>query len=130
MNYTLHLTDRCNLRCKYCYENKQSRDIAFENIRLLIDNEIKKQSEYSCISFYGGEPLLRKDLIHQTIDYINNKKCKTKFYFGMTTNGTLLDIEFIKYIKENNFINIAYSFDGCKDIQNLNRVTINRGGNI
>mgnify|MGYP003298738558 CR=1 FL=1 len=58
-------------------------DITFEKIRLLIDNEIKKQSEYSFISFYGGEPLLRKDLIHQTIDYINGKKCKTKFYFGL-----------------------------------------------
>lgn len=46
----------------------------------------------------------------------------------MTTNGTLLDDQFIKYIEKNNFLNIAYSFDGLKDVQNLNRVTQNNEG--
>lgn len=130
MNYTIHLTNRCNLRCKYCYEHKQDRDISFENIKSLIDNEIKSNSDHSVITFYGGEPLLRKDLIYQTIDYIKSKGSKTKFYFGMTTNGMLMDAEFIKYIKENNFASVAYSFDGIKDVQNLNRITVDRERNF
>ena len=125
MNYIIHLTQRCNLRCKYCYENKKEKEINFENIQQLIDNEIKAKREYVVLSFYGGEPLLRKDLIYKTIDYIKNKKGKTKFYFGMTTNGTLMDEQFIKYIEENNFLDIAYSFDGTEETQNLNRVTVN-----
>lgn len=126
MNYTIHLTGKCNLRCKYCYENKNNTEISFDHIKALIDNEIKTNSNHSVITFYGGEPLLRKDLIYQTVDYIKTKECPTKFYFNMTTNGMLMDTEFIKYIKENNFINIAYSFDGNKDVQNLNRITADR----
>ena len=123
MNYTIHLTDRCNLNCKYCYENKENEDISFENIKKLIDYEVKQKSKYSIITFYGGEPLLKKDLIKATIEYIKSKKSKTKFYYGITTNGTLVDDEFIKMIKENNFVDVAYSFDGMEDTQNLNRVT-------
>ena len=126
MNYTLHLTDFCNLKCKYCYENKKEKNISYDNIKFLIDNEIKSNSEHCFISFFGGEPLLRKDLIYKTIDYIKSKKESEKFYFGMTTNGVFMDNEFIKYIKKNNFINIAYSFDGIKEVQNLNRVTVDR----
>lgn len=128
MNYIIHLTQRCNLRCKYCYENKNEKEISFENIQKLIDNEIKEKRDYVVLTFYGGEPLLRKDLIYDTIDYIKSRKSKTKFYFGMTTNGTLLDEQFIRYIEQNDFLNIAYSFDGLEETQNLNRVTLNGEG--
>lgn len=128
MNYIIHLTQCCNLKCKYCYENKEEKEISFKNIQLLIDNEIKEKREYVVLTFYGGEPLLRKNLIYDTIDYIKSKKCKTKFYFGMTTNGTLLDDEFIRFIEKNNFLNIAYSFDGKKETQDLNRVTVKDEG--
>lgn len=128
MNYTIHLTERCNLKCKYCYENKKEKEIDFKNIQYLIDNEIKEKSKYVVLNFYGGEPLLRKDLIYDTIAYIKSKKSKTKFYFGMTTNGTLLDDKFIQCIKQNNFLHVAYSFDGKKETQNLNRITVNGEG--
>ena len=62
MNYIVHLTQACNLRCKYCYENKKEKEIEFNKIQLLIDNEINEKSDYSVITFYGGEPLLKKDL--------------------------------------------------------------------
>ena len=128
MNYIIHLTQHCNLRCKYCYENKGNREISFDNIQKLIDNEIKEERECVNITFYGGEPLLKKDLIYNTVDYIKSKKCKTKFYFGITTNGTLLDEQFIKYMKKNNFFNIAYSFDGLAETQNINRITTDGKG--
>lgn len=128
MNYIIHLTQRCNLRCKYCYENKNENEISFKSIQQLIDNEINEKRDYTVLIFYGGEPLLRKDLIYDTIDYIKSKKSKTTFYFGMTTNGTLLDEQFIEYIARNNFLNIAYSFDGSRETQNLNRVTLEGEG--
>jgi len=128
MNYIIHLTQKCNLRCKYCYENKKDREISFEKVQKLIDNEIKEKRNDVFLTFYGGEPLLRKDLIYDIIDYIKSKKTKTKFYFGITTNGTLLDEKFIKYIEENNILSIAYSFDGLKETQDLNRITLNGEG--
>ena len=123
MEYIIHLTDNCNLNCSYCYQHKINRSISFENIKNLIDYEITRNEAYSIIYFYGGEPLLEKELIKDTINYINSKKCKTSFYYGITTNGTLLDEAFIKYMKKNNFISIAYSIDGASETQNLNRKT-------
>lgn len=43
MQYIIHLTDACNLKCKYCYENKSVREISFDNITKIIDNEIKQK---------------------------------------------------------------------------------------
>lgn len=123
MNYTLHLTSTCNLDCKYCYENKHEGEISFDNIKAIIDYEINQKSKYSVLTFYGGEPLLKKDLIYQTIEYIKSQKTKTKFYYGMTTNGILLDDDFIEYMKDNDFVNLAYSIDGKKETQDLNRIT-------
>ena len=123
MNYVLHLTDACNLNCKYCYENKKCAELSVENIKSIIDYEISNKSKTSHIGFYGGEPLLKKNLIFETVEYIKSKKSKTKFSFGITTNGTLIDDEFIEFMKKNDFINIAYSFDGDEKVQNLNRVT-------
>lgn len=130
MNYIFHLTRRCNLNCKYCYENKGIEDLSFESIKLVIDSEIKAKNKISTISFYGGEPLIRKDLIYQTVDYIKSQKSKTKFFFNMTTNGTLLDEEFIAFAKKNEFLHIAYSFDGIKEVHDLNRITVNRSRNF
>lgn len=129
MNYRLYLTENCNLKCKYCYEkNKTTNEIDFENIKSIIDYEIKQNNENSLINFYGGEPLLRKDLIYKTIDYIKSKNTRTKFNFGFATNGILLDDEFLKYMKKNNFILIAYSLDGNEEVQNRNRITVDGKG--
>ena len=130
MNYVLHLTDDCNLNCKYCYEKDKykHRKLSFENIKLVIDRETQQNSKFVGISFYGGEPLLEKDTIFKIVEYTNKLKTKTKFAFGMTTNGVLLDDVFINFIKNNNFLTIGYSFDGKKETQNLNRLTINNKG--
>lgn len=130
MEYIIHLTEKCNLKCTYCYENKRNRDILFEDIKNLIDYEISRNEKYSIIIFYGGEPLLHKNIIKRTIDYINSKECKTDFYYGITTNGTLLDDDFIKYMKENKFVSIAYSIDGMKETQDLNRKTADGKGSF
>lgn len=123
MEYVLHLTGKCNLNCQYCYEHKNSSELSFTNITQLIDSEIKKKSKNVVIQFYGGEPLLKKQLIQDTISYIKAQNSKTKFYYGMTTNGTLIDDEWITYMKKNNFISIGYSIDGNKDTHNRNRKT-------
>ena len=128
MEYIIHLTEKCNLNCAYCYENKTNKDISFENIKNLIDYELSRKQKYCIIIFYGGEPVLQKNIIKDTIDHINSKMCKTEFYYGITTNGTLLDDDFIKYMKENKFVNIAYSIDGMQETHDLNRKTIDGSG--
>lgn len=88
MEYTIHLTDKCNLNCKYCYENKKNMDISFENIKRIIDYEIKQKNKYAQIIFYGGEPLVREDLF-EVMNYAHNE---LGFKWGITTNGLLIDV--------------------------------------
>ena len=65
------------------------------------------------IVFFGGEPLLKKDLIYKAIDYCEAKSSETgiKFSCKMTTNGTLLDEEFLKRASKAG-MKIGLSFDG------------------
>ena len=127
MNYSIYLTDACNLNCKYCYEKDMhiNREISFDNIKKIIDNEIKNKSKESVITFFGGEPLLKKNLIYETSNYIKSKKSKTKFLYNMTTNGTLIDDKFVKFFENNNFISLSFSIDGNSISQNENRIMKN-----
>ena len=125
MNYTFHLTEKCNLNCKYCYEkNKGTLELSFNDIKNIMDIEVKNKSKTCGITFFGGEPLLKKDLIYETINYAKKleKENNIKFLYSITTNGTLIDDEFIRIAKQNDFL-IGYSLDGTKETQNKNRLT-------
>lgn len=132
MNYVIHLTENCNLRCRYCYEDhyysKSNRDISFEDIMCLIDREAENNTGNCFITFYGGEPLLKKDLIYKTVQYAKGKHTNTKFDFSMTTNGTLLDEAFVQYMKDNSFLGISYSIDGTESTHDANRIFQNGNG--
>lgn len=132
----LQVTQNCNLRCKYCiysggYNNRlhnckdMSPDIAMRGIDYLVDHSID-QSEIN-LGFYGGEPLLKFDLIQDCIQYIENIADGKKITFNLTTNGTLLTKRIIEYFISKN-VRIVISLDGPQSIQNTNRVFINGSG--
>ncbi len=133
---TLALTEQCNLRCKYCgympkyiddnYQLKNMpKDVAFKAIDILMKNS--HESELCHLGFYGGEPLLRLDLIKECIDYISNKYPFRKPSYNMVTNAVLLDDKVADFIIEND-ISINISFDGPKKYQNKYRVDCNGNG--
>ena len=129
MNYVIHLTDKCNMKCKYCYQEKTERELSFENIKKLIDYIVENdKSKNVALSFYGGEPLLKFDVIKDMIDYINSKKKNINFVYSMTTNGTLINDKIIKFLKDNNFVFIQYSIDGMKEAHDKNRILQNGQG--
>ena len=113
MQLTLHLTNQCNLRCKYCFvelgPERMSRDVAFAAVKLGMSDD----SKMSGLLFYGGEPLLERQLIYDVVDYTQAIRSKTghAFYYKMTTNGTLLDEEFLKFAEKVN-LTIGFSCDG------------------
>ena len=94
INYLrVSVTDRCDLRCVYCMKEKmnflpKSDVLSLEEIERLCDNFIDLGVEK--IRLTGGEPLVRKDIIH-LIKNLNNKKSFTNLKeITLTTNGTLL----------------------------------------
>ncbi len=129
MYWHLILTERCNLQCRYCYEKSMKEfdngldkkfdfdfsdpadsEVNIENLRKFI-----LQDKEPVIIFYGGEPLIKIDLIKKIIDAFEDKKVK----FCMQTNGVLLDKLDIFYLKK--ISRILVSIDGSKERTELNR---------
>lgn len=112
MNFTLHLTKQCNMDCSYCITEKcnrrMTREIAFAACDLAFS--IGKSAG---LCFFGGEPLLEKQLIYETLDYCEKKSKETgkPFMSKMTTNGTLLDEAFLERACKAK-MGIGMSFDG------------------
>ena len=131
---TLALTEQCNFRCKYCaYMSKylkmpfnldeMSESVLIKAVDTLLNSDYMWKVPPS-ISFYGGEPLLKFDLIKSCIKYCENKFVyKPNFY--ITTNGLLLDNEnIIDFLIENNFY-LTISLDGPQSIHDKYRLQIN-----
>ncbi|MDP4090567.1 MAG: radical SAM protein [Bacillota bacterium] len=124
MHYTLHLTNDCNMACRYCYvdhDNVMYMDI--ETAKKAVDIAAEGSSSPTGIIFFGGEPLLCKDVIYETIEYCRWKEAHSDcmFYYKVTTNGLLLDEGFMEMsMKENIFI--ALSHDGVEESHNLHRL--------
>lgn len=112
MNFTFHLTNNCNLACKYCFHEKKPIRMQFDVAKAAIDLSLKN-GESTGISFFGGEPLLERKLIEEIIAYTEqiHKDTGHAFYYKMTTNGTLLDEEFIQLSKKIHMV-IGLSHDG------------------
>lgn len=132
---TLALTEQCNLRCKYCgyipkyidgnYQLKEmQKEVALKAIDLLMKNS--QESDVCNLGFYGGEPLLRLDLIKECIAYIKDKYPFRQPTYNITTNAVLFDDNVTDFLIENN-IKITISLDGPKKYQNKYRV--DGGGN-
>ena len=114
INYLrVSVTDRCDLRCVYCMKEKmnflpKSDVLSLEEIERLCDNFIDLGVEK--IRLTGGEPLVRKDIIH-LIKNLNKKKSHTNLKeITLTTNGTLLK-KYAKELKDNGINRINVSLD-------------------
>ena len=98
--------------CSYCIREKCPKDMSEEVLLKACDLAFSK-GQKAGLCFFGGEPLLKKDLIYKALDYCDelSKKTGKKFECKMTTNGTLLDEQFIMRAKKAK-MGIGLSFDG------------------
>lgn len=135
----LILTEQCNLRCKYCCysdnyyymqgysNNSMDIDTALKGVDFYLKNNINNM-KYNpnikfAIVFYGGEPLLKWDIIKNVVNHIekNYQEYWEQIIFSITTNGTLLNEENVTFMIRNGF-NVNVSIDGYKENHDRNRV--------
>jgi len=128
INYLrISVTDRCNLRCKYCMpeqgvQSLQHEDIlSFEEIESIAKEAVDLGVDK--IRLTGGEPLVRKGILNlvQKIAAINGVKD-----FGLTTNGVLLN-QFAKPLFDAGLMRINISLDTLDEIRYRE---LTRGGNV
>lgn len=127
----LNVTDECNLRCKYCFVNKQPNYIALQTAKDVVDflaANAQGTDRIPSINFFGGEPTLMWDsIIVPLVKYTRERYWE--FDFSMTSNGVLLTEDKLKFLKENN-MGLLLSIDGDKETQDINRPLKNGDGSF
>lgn len=123
----VYLTGACNLGCQYCFANKikpkhMSLATGKRVIQWMFENTINAEENPLIVSFFGGEPLLRFDILKQMVEYGHklSKKYKKRIIFSVTTNGTLISDEMLDFFDENK-ISILFSVDGDKQTNDMYR---------
>ena len=137
---TINLTSRCNFSCTHCLPIKEKEihntansidTLTTEKIKQRIDDffnfsKSKKRKQF----FFGGrEPLIKKRLLKETINYINKKALEynVNIQYIMFTNASLIDNKIAQFLKANNFL-IFSSIEGPENINNLQRIFPNKSG--
>jgi len=123
---TLELTEECNLRCDYCIYNEKydkvrefsGREMGFDTAKAAVDMLNKYGGEEVAITFYGGEPLLKFELIKQVIEYATETIKEKELTYSMTTNLTSMTREMAEFFVSIDGFSIVCSLDGSEDIHN------------
>ena len=95
---------KCNLSCNYCLQDKIPKEktnyLEIDKMLRNIEQKDFNTLSHTMIEFWGGEPLLYLDEIKYIVE---NLKVKP-LVFSIVTNGTLINVDFIKYCIEKNII--------------------------
>ncbi len=126
---TLFPTNRCNLRCTYCYAaagdfpaKRLSMEHATGAIDGVIENILQKKKRRLSLGFHGGgEPLLEWRLVQDIVAYAETRCAKEGLDLGVNsaTNGVLSRSQCEWIIRHFKSLNI--SFDGLPDVQDEQR---------
>lgn len=126
----LELTQKCNLRCKYCiyneynpaYRNFESRDMEWDIAKRAIDYTCIHSGKEVAVTFYGGEPLVKFDLMKKCIEYSQEIMGDKELSFSFSTNLTLMNPEIAAYIASVKNCSVLCSLDGPQVIHDSYRV--------
>ena len=109
----IDITNKCNLRCLHCYNSSGENDVIKTE---LSDHEVLEfMKSLSTINLYslclcGGEPLLRKELIFDSLKILTENGIRT----SMVTNGLLATEDTLAKLDELGLNSIQFSLDGNK----------------
>ena len=133
---TLHISNDCNLRCKYCYANGGNYSLprgimSIETAELFVQFCIDSFTSIGSIVFFGGEPMLNVPVMEHICTLFKKyyKEGKILFLpsFAIVTNGTILNEDVLSFINEH-ISYITVSVDGLKNMNDINRVFANGTG--
>ena len=122
----------CNLGCQYCfflskeklYPKRESplmrEDVLESYIQQLVASAVGQQVE---IAWQGGEPTLRGlDFFKLSVVLAERyRKPHQHILHTLQTNGTLIDDEWARFLKENNYL-VGLSIDGPQAMHDVYRV--------
>lgn len=130
----LIITEGCNLRCVYCYEQeKKPSAMTFETAKRILDHSFSQMDGYTgmTIELHGGEPFLNFPLIKEIDAYVMNRYSMWPVLFRTTTNGTLVHGEVQDWLYERRSrYQVMLSLDGRQEEHDANRRYIDGRGSF
>lgn len=128
-SYELILTENCNFRCKYCFDDSFSDRtscnydyvMSLEKIPDIIDfiEKTREPGRRPSVSFFGGEPTMNWAFIQGFIKAAEERKLD--YHWSMNTNVSLLTPERVDYLVSKRF-NLVMSIDGIQKAHDSTRV--------
>jgi len=105
-----NFTYKCNLRCKHCYSesgNVSKIELSTEEAMRVVDQIA--DFGVTSLAFSGGEPLMRHDFFE-----VARYAVDSGLYVSLATNGTLLNDDNVKKLKEIGLHYVEVSLDGAE----------------
>lgn len=125
--------DMCNMACSYCYERERLqlnplKKMRVSTLRNIVRNMAGSGSQVQDIFVHGGEPLLAGlEYFRVLVDAADEFFGKGIISFGVQTNATLIDDDWIDFFRDHNF-SVGVSLDGDAKINDQHRVFPNGTG--
>lgn len=119
----IFLTRRCNLDCGYCHmahtgvPDPEREDLA-RGVALFM-----RSLDNVCFHLFGGEPLLRFDLIRWLIDHVATTYPDREVKYLITTNGLLLKPPIVDWLVAHD-VELMLSLDGTYESQAAWRTSV------
>jgi radical SAM protein with 4Fe4S-binding SPASM domain len=121
-----HLTEKCNLQCRYCYQDGHCRDeLSLPEIKKVIVEASDMIKAWSAthtgevsrrMNITGGEPLLRQDLFE-----ILGAIKQAGFDTYLLTNGTLVTRKHARELADLGINGVRVSIEGCEEVHDAVR---------
>ncbi len=118
-----HITDRCGLQCRHCYQERQwGRDLALNDLLHILGQykALLKQWQrlpghhpVGHITVTGGDPFVRTDFF-ELLDHF--RKHRKHFTFSILTNGLNLDRPTVQRLKQFSPQYVQVSLEGEQSI--------------
>jgi uncharacterized protein len=129
----VNTTERCNLRCTYCYETFE-RGRMPDDVVASILSFVRRRAESGLgtfhIEFFGGEPLVAWGVV-ETLAHGLSNICRANgvgMTGSMTTNATLLTQPRLYRLVQNGVTSFQITLDGPENIHDKRRVRRNGDG--
>lgn len=121
-----HLTERCNLKCKHCYQSRAKvQELSCSEICRVIDTAVQMLNDWredydiefaTSFNVTGGEPFLRSDFF-----IILEKMVATGFEIFILSNGTLVTPETARKVADLGVKGVQVSMEGPEEVHRLIR---------
>ena len=115
----------CNFRCKYCFETHPKGFMSAEvqdALTKFVEERLSVAKKFS-VTWYGGEPLLAKDIVYNLSEKFLAlcEKCNADYDAFIITNASLMDDSDIDNFKKYKISGAQITIDGPKEIHDQRR---------